>query len=83
MPTNIVRKIRKDKKPRGVKMTLHLTVKLRPGSRAELKTQATQAGFESTAQYLRDLANKDRARLGMLPYDYNQFETSAPAIGAV
>jgi hypothetical protein len=72
------RKIRRDKRPPGVKMTRHLTVKLRPDSRAELKTQATQAGFESSAAYLRTLANLDRQRLGMPPYDYNKFESAPP-----
>jgi hypothetical protein len=74
-----IRKIRRDKRAPGVKMTLHLTVKLRPGSRSLLKSQASQAGFKSSARYLRDLAKKDRVRLQLPPYDFNDFESAPPA----
>lgn len=73
-----IRKIRRDKRAPGVKMTLHLTVKLRPGSRSLLKSQASQAGFKSSARYLRHLAKADRVRLQLPPYDYNDFEGAPP-----
>lgn len=74
----MARKTRSDKKAPAAKMTRHLTVKLRPDSRRVLADQAKRAGYESTAQYLRAMAEKDRQRLGLAPYPYNDPPKTAP-----
>ena len=82
MQNNTVKKARKereDKAAPGMKMNLHLTVKLRPLSRITLAKQASAAGFKSAAAYLRYLATQDRKRLGLHEYDYNAVPKASPS----
>ena len=65
------RKPRRDKKAPGRKMSLHLTVKMRPDDRKLLREQGIKAGYKSAAQYLRALATLDRQRIGEPYHDYN------------
>lgn len=71
------RKPRADKKPLDKKMVARVGVKLTPAGRRALSAQAKLAGYASTSEYLRTLANVGRRALidggnPIAAFDFNE-----------
>lgn len=78
------RKTRADKRPDDEKFSHFLTVKMTPEARAKLSEQAAAAAAadpeipKSAAGYLRWLATRDRERVNLPGYNYNEAVSPAP-----